>query len=148
MRSHFRSPIRPAIMGLLFLLALALGLSAAAQSHPGKTKTKVKKPYDGPTSLVIHLIGEPAGKPVVNASVYLRFREKKALLFLLHRKEPIELDLKSDNNGNASFPVLPQGKVLIQVVVPLWQTFGEYYEVKGRKQTIVIKLHRPKTHWY
>lgn len=148
MRSEVRSTIRPAMVGLLFLLALAIGLPTAAQSHPAKNANKDKKPYTGTTNLTIHLVGEPAGKPVPNASVYLRFKEKKALLFLLHRKQHVELDLKSDNKGNASFPVLPQGKVLIQVVVPQWQTFGEYYEVKGRKQTIVIKLHKPKTHWY
>lgn len=148
MRSDFRAPVRPAMIGMFLLLALALGLSAAAQSHPAKTQSKDKKVYDGTTALTIHLIGEPSGKPVPNASVYLRFREKKALLFLLHRKKHVELDLKSDNNGNASFSELPQGKVLVQIVAPRWQTFGEYYTVKGRKQTIVIKLHKPKTRWY
>ena len=99
-------------------------------------------------SLRIHVVGGDEQEPVVNASVYLRFQEKHALLFLLHKKSKVELDLKTDDKGYASFNQLPQGKVLIQVVAPTWQTFGEYFELDQDKQTIVIKIHHPKTHWY
>jgi len=141
------SPARAATIA--FLLTLAIGLPlAAAQGNGTKDKSKDKKSGDSPVSLQIHVVGGEKQEPVVNASVYLRFQEKHALLFLLHKKSKVELDLKTDDKGYASFNQLPQGKVLIQVVAPTWQTFGEYFELDQDKQTIVIKLQHPKTHWY
>jgi hypothetical protein len=130
------------------LLMLAPGSPAFAQSGGAKNKNKDKKAENLTTRLLIHGVGGDKGKAVKNASVYLRFEEKGELLFLLHRKHKVELDLKTDREGHASFPELPQGKVLIQVVAPGWQTFGEYFKLDKAKQTIQIKLHRPKTRWY
>jgi hypothetical protein len=141
------SPARAAAVA--FLLTLAIGLPlAATQGNGTKDKSKDKKSDDSPVSLRIHVVGGEKQEPVVNASVYLRFQEKHALLFLLHKKSKVELDLKTDDKGYASFNQLPQGKLLIQVVAPTWQTFGEYFELDQDKQTIVIKLQHPKTHWY
>jgi hypothetical protein len=134
--------------GIALLFAFALGLPVAAQAGGAKSKAKDKKSDDTPVSLRIHVVGGEKQEPVANASVYLRFQEKHALLFLLHKKDKVELDLKTDNEGNASFNDLPQGKLLIQIVAPGWQTFGEYYALHQDKRTIVIKLHRPKTRWY
>jgi len=143
-----QSPARA--VAVVFLLTLALGLPAAAAAQAnGKDKSKdSKKSDDTPVSLRIRVLGGEKEEPVVNASVYLRFHEKRALLFLLHKKSKVELDLKTDDKGYASFNQLPQGKLLIQVVAPGWQTFGEYYDLHEDKQTILIKLHKPKTHWY
>jgi hypothetical protein len=140
---------RPAC--LLFLLALAFSAPAVAQSAPAKEKGKGKKADDTSTTLlVIRVVGGNGKKPapVPNANVYLNFKEKKALHFLLHLNKKVELDLKTDNNGYASFPILPRGKLLIQVVAQGWTPFGEYYVLKKTRQTIQIKLQRPKTHWY
>jgi hypothetical protein len=144
------STARTAAIAFLLTLALALPAAAlAAQGSKAKDKSKdTKKSDDTPVSLRIHVVGGEKQEPVVNASVYLHFQEKQALLFLLHRKSKVELDLKTDDKGYASFNQLPQGKVLIQVVAPKWQTFGEYYELNQDKQTILIKLERPQTHWY
>jgi hypothetical protein len=143
-----RSSARAA--AIVFLLTVALGLPAAAQGAGSKDKSKADKKSDNtPVSLRIRVFGGDKQEPVVNASVYLRFQEKHTLVVpLLHKKSKVELDLKTDDKGYASFNQLPQGKLLIQVVAPGWQTFGEYYELHEDKQTIVIKLHKPKTHWY
>lgn len=145
-----RTGARPAI--LLFLLALALAVSSAAQSGSTKDKGKEKdqngKSSTTTTFLLIHVVGGEKPAAVANANVYLRFQQKSALLFLLRRNKKIELDLKTDHNGYASFPELPQGKLLIQVVAGGWKAFGEYYSLDQPKQTIEIKLERPKTHWY
>lgn len=141
-----RSSARAA--AIVFMLAVAFGLPAAAQANGSKDKSKDKKADNTPVNLRIHVVGGTKKEPVVNASVYLRFKEKRALLFLLHKKSKVELDLKTDDKGYASFNELPPGKVLIQVVAPHWQTFGQYYELHGEKQTILIKLHKPKTRWY
>lgn len=140
-RSHW-----PAV--LLFLVAVALGIPCAAQSRATKSKNQDKKGDDTTTFLLIHVVGGKKPKAVRNASVYLHLQEKSALLFLLRTHKKIELDLKTDNNGYASFPGLPQGKVLIQVVANGWKPFGEYYLVNQPKQIVQIKLRRPPMQWY
>ena len=142
----FSRGMRPAI--LVSLCALLMALSSAAQSGSKKDKTKDQKSKDPTTFLLIHVVGGKKSVPVAEASVYLHFQEKSALLFLIRRNKQVELDLKTDNTGYASFPVLPHGKVLIQVVAPGWQTFGEYYHLNQPRQTILIKVKRPTTHWY
>lgn len=142
----FSRAMRPAI--LLFLCALLMALPSAAQSGSKKNKSKDPKSNDKTTFLLIHVVGGKKDTAVAEASVYLHFQEKSALLFLLHRNKKVELDLKTDNNGYASFPILPHGKVLVQVVAPGWQTFGEYYQLSQPRQTIRIKINRPTTHWY
>jgi hypothetical protein len=136
------------LLAAVCLLILALGAPAFAQTGGSKDKSKDKKAENLTTRLLIHVVGGEEKKAVENASVYLRFEERGELLFLLHKKHKVELDLKTDREGYASFPELPQGKVLIQVVAPGWQTFGEYFKLDQAKQTIQIKLHRPKTRWY
>jgi hypothetical protein len=75
---------------------------------------------------------------VDNASVYLRFPKEKK----------VELDLKTNQEGVARSPEIPQGKVLIQIVAPGWKTYGEYHDVSESEQTIQIHLVRPTTKWY
>jgi hypothetical protein len=138
----------PVFFALLPLLFLALAVPVFAQGSSSQDKNKEKKAEDQTTKLLIHVTGGEKKEAVANASVYLRFKEKGAILYLLHRKHKVELDLKTDNEGHASFPILPRGKVLVQVVAPGWQTFGEYFELTEATQTVKIHLHRPKTRWY
>lgn len=140
--------LRAAGAAALLACSLALPLLAAQQSHPPKDAPKDKKSVPETTNLTIRVVDLSSGRPVPNASVYLRFQERKALLFLLHKHQKVELDLKTDNHGYTSFPEVPQGRLLIQVFKPEWQTFGEYYQLNLPKQTILIKLHRPQTHWF
>lgn len=133
------------------LLALALSLPALAQTGSGKDSPKAKQAksdQDRTTQLKIHVLGGDKKEPVDNASVYLKFQEPGALHFLLHHDKKVELDLKTDLRGFASFPELPRGKLLIQIVAPGWQTFGQYYTLDKDFQTIEVVLQHPKTRWY
>lgn len=141
-----RSPMAP--WAAAFVLILTVAMPGLGQNASGKGNAKEKKEEDRTTSLKIHVVGGARKEPVNNASVYLKFQEAGALHFLLHHKKKVELDLKTDLRGYASFPELPQGKLLIQIVAPGWQTFGEYYKLDKDFQTIEITLHRPKTRWY
>lgn len=136
-----------ALSALGWLLALAPVLLGAAENIAAKTQ-KDKKSDDRTTNLKIHVTGGAKGEPVAQASVYIRFQEAATLHLLTRRHRKIELDLKTDQQGMASFPDLPQGKVLIQVVADGWATYGEYYDLNQDNQTIPIKLQRPKTKWY
>lgn len=129
---------RPALGILLALLCLpVLGPSSAAQSD--KPNAPAKHADKNATSrLRIEVTGGDSNKPVADASIYLRFPKEKK----------VELDLKTNQEGIARSPEIPQGKVLIQIVAPGWKTYGEYHDATDPEQTIQIHLDRPTTHWY
>ena len=85
------------------------------------------------------------GKPVGNASVYVRFYTEGG--GLRHRDKLAELDLKTNQDGTVKVPPVPQGKILIQVIAPGWHTFGKWYDVEQDNDSIEIKL-EPPPHWY
>ncbi|MDE3108543.1 MAG: hypothetical protein KGL02_01265 [Acidobacteriota bacterium] len=84
------------------------------------------------------------GKPVGNASVYVRFYTGGGLL---HHDKLAELDLKTNQDGSVKVPPVPQGKILIQVIAKGWHTFGQWYDVDKDDESIEIKL-EPPPHWY
>ena len=75
------------------------------------------------------MTGGDANKPVSEASVYLRYaNDKKA-----------ELDLKTNQEGIARSPEIPQGKILVQIVAPGWKTYGEFHDVTENEQTVQVQ---------
>jgi hypothetical protein len=123
---------------LFLLLALVCSPRAAPPLAAQADKPAVPDKRAGTSRLRIEVTGGDTNKPVADASVYLRFPEK--------RKE--ELDLKTNQEGVARSPEIRQGKVLIQIVAPGWKTYGEYHDVTDAEQTIQIHLVRPTTRWY
>jgi hypothetical protein len=128
-----RSPRHASLALLLGLTVAVMALPFAAQSEKPATPDK-----HATSRLRIEVTGGDANKPVPDASVYLRFPEKKK----------VELDLKTNQEGIARSPEIPQGKVLIQIVVPGWKTYGEYHDVTEAEQTIQIHLVKPPIRWY
>lgn len=84
------------------------------------------------------------GKPVPNASVYVRYNKTGGFL---HKDKLAELDLKTNGEGSVKVPPVPQGSVLIQVIATGWHTYGKWYEINKDEQAIDIKL-EPPTRWY
>lgn len=93
--------------------------------------------------LEVRVLQEESGEPVAQAAVYVKFKEER----LLRRDKKLEWALKTNAEGVAAFPSIPEGKVLLQVVAKGWKTYGRYYTLSGRKQIIEVKL-RPPTKWY
>ena len=119
-------------------LGVALGLSAGARLSAQDEKAPAPPEKHGTTRLRIEVTGGDANKPVDNASVYLRFPKEKK----------VELDLKTNQEGVARSPQIPQGRVLIQIVAPGWKTYGEYHDISESEQTIQIHLVKPPIKWY
>jgi hypothetical protein len=122
---------------LLILLALPLTLALVARAQSPKEEAK-----PSPTAqLRVELTGSDK-KPIVDASVYLKYTEDKLL-----RDKKIEYNLKTNQNGVARSPQIPKGRVLIQIVSPGWKTFGQYYDITENERTIQITLERPNNRW-
>ena len=100
-------------------------------SRPGTTKLRIR-------------VTTKDGKPVGNASVYVRYYASGG--FLRHDKLA-ELDLKTNLDGSVKVPEIPQGKILIQVIAKGWHTYGKWFDVEKGEETITIHL-KPPPHWY
>lgn len=125
-------------LGLLLLAALLfLTIGARAQSGKGD-----KSDVDEPTSrLQIEVTGGDSNKPVSEASVYVKWLEGRKL----RKDKTLELNLKTNQEGVARSPEIPQGKTLIQIVAEGWKTYGMWFDVNQNEQTIQIHLTRPSS---
>jgi hypothetical protein len=117
---------------------------AQTQTPPPDKKDKDKKSSDPATiKLRIEVTGAD-GKPVGNASVYVRYNEPGGLF---HHDKLAELNFKTNQDGSVKVTDVPQGKILIQVVAKGWHTYGKWYEFNTDAETVQIKLD-PPPHWY
>jgi len=109
-------------------------------------KNKVDK-NDQPAAiqswLRIEVVGGLDKKPVQQASVYVKF----TVVHPHGKDQKFEFDFKTNDDGVARAPDIPQGKILIQIVATGWKSFGQYYDVVQDNQTIHIELERPPR-WY
>ena len=122
------------------LLAYAAGFAALTAVAPRPSPLPDKKQ----SRVRIELTGGANQKPIPNASVYLKFsKDAKS-----EKGKLIELNIKTNLEGIAQSPEIPQGKILIQIVAEGWKTYGEWHEVTQDEQTIPIHLDRPTSKWY
>ena len=126
---------------------------AASQPNPqsqsdspdkSSNANKKDKNSEPPTTRLKIEITDPNGKPVGNASVYVRFNQTGGPL---HKDKLAELNLKTNDDGSVKVPEIPQGKILIQVIAKGWHTYGKWYDIEKDEDTIEIKL-EPPPHWY
>ncbi len=129
--------------GAIAAVLLVAGFLAARPQSSDAKKSKADK--DATTKLHIFVLN-PDGKPVENASVYVRYESEGDLLHLHHGKKT-EMNFKTNQEGTCKTPDLPRRKVLIQVIASGWKTYGKYYDLDQDEQTITIKLDRPPK-WY
>ncbi|MGH9736888.1 MAG: carboxypeptidase-like regulatory domain-containing protein [Candidatus Acidiferrales bacterium] len=131
------------------LAGAALALAFGAAQPPivlanGHSQSDSKKDEAPPTTKIKIEVTDPNGKPVSQASVYVRFNESGGVF---HKDKLAELDLKTNQDGSTKVPPIPQGKIMIQVVAKGWRTFGSWYDVQIAEQTVQIKL-QARPHWY
>jgi hypothetical protein len=113
---------------VLLLTALSIESGAAA---------------DEEARLEVTITAEETGDPIPNASVYLKYAEKR----FLRKDKKIEFSSKTNDEGKAVFPPVPEGRVLVQIVARGWKTYGKYHEIEGPKHTLEVKL-QPVKRWY
>ena len=78
------------------------------------------------------------GKPIRNASVILHHVDGRG------RQGEGGLQLKTDNDGRASYAGIPYGKLRIQVIAPGFQTYGQDHDINQPQHEFIIKLKRPQ----
>ena len=126
-----------------FALIIPVPLVIARPASCG-ARSRDDKSQEAPTVKLRLRVLSDDGKPVGNASVYVRFYTAGGFM---HHDKLAELDLKTNQDGTVKVPPVPQGKILIQVIAKGWHTFGKWYDVEQAEDSIEIKLEAPP-HWY
>src|SRR5260221_6744831 len=85
-------------------------------------------------------------KPVDRASVVVKFVEGRSVV-KLGKKIMTNWELRTNQDGIAKVPKLPQGKIQVQVIAKNYQTFGQVYDVDQEEQKIEIKLNPPQAQY-
>ena len=132
-------------LSLTALLAIGMCCSVCAQAGQDPPAPK-KEQAPAPAAfnrLTVEVTGGEANKSVENASVYVKTVQEHTIL----KDKKTELNVKTNQRGIAHIPEPPVGRVLIQIVVPGWKTFGKWYEITDPNQVIKIHLERPPK-WY
>lgn len=130
--------------GFCLLAASAAG-ARRAQDAPGKSEPSKQDKPQAPEQVTIHVevtAGEK-NKPVENASVYVRYYETHKF----KSDKLIELDVKTSVAGKARVPLVPKGRILIQVVAEGWKPYGRWFDLTEDGQVFKIHLDPPH-HWY
>jgi hypothetical protein len=89
------------------------------------------------------LVLTPGGKPLDRASVIVTFVQGRAPL-KLYKKELQHWELKTNQQGIAKLPAIPQGKIKIQIIASNYQTFGDFFQVDEAEKTVTIQLKDPQ----
>ena len=117
---------------LIVSVILLLGMSFAQ---------KKKKDDTNVSSLKFSVVKATNGKPVQFAAVVLHPVDKDG------NQDSGGVNLKTDMDGNTSFPGVPYGKLRVQVIARGFQTYGEDFDINQPNQEIVIKLKPPASQY-
>lgn len=86
-----------------------------------------------------------AGRPVDRAEVIIHWNANaKHPRNSFAKNLRTQFEARTDQEGNASFPGVPQGNIRIQINAHGYQTFGQIYDVDEEEKTIEIKLNPPQ----
>jgi hypothetical protein len=116
------------LLGILMAAMCALAGSLAAEAPMSKLRIEVKSLSD---------------KPVERASVVVHFVEGRSVV-KLGKKVMTNWETRTNQEGVARIPSIPQGKVRIQVIAKGYQTFGNTFDINEEEKTIEIKLNPPQ----
>jgi hypothetical protein len=97
------------------------------------------------TNLSIQVL-TPGGRPVDRASVIVTFVKGRAKT-KLYRKEFTHWELKTNQQGIAKIPPIPQGTIKVQVIAANYQTFGDLINVDEAEKTITVQLKDPQSQY-
>ena len=94
------------------------------------------------TALLIEVKNQD-GRPIDRASVVVKFVSGRSPV-KLGRKIKTNWEVRTNQQGVAKIPPIPQGKILIQVIAKGYQTHGKTYEIEEEEKTVEVKLNPPQ----
>jgi Carboxypeptidase regulatory-like domain len=120
--------MRSLLLPTLILPALLVWAAAAIAAPMTKINISVKS---------------QGGHPVDRASVVVRFVQGHSIV-KLGKAVRTTFELRTNQDGEAKIPSIPQGKILVQVIAKGYQTFGQTFDVAEDEKTLDITLNPPQ----
>src|SRR5215471_6992306 len=99
--------------------------------------------FAAPMTKINIVVKSNTGKAVDRASVVVRFVEGHSIV-KLGKAVRTTFELRTNQEGEAGVPSIPQGKIRIQVIAKGFQTFGEVYDITDDEKTVNITLNPPQ----
>jgi hypothetical protein len=96
-----------------------------------------------PMTKINIVLKNQAGKPVDHASVVVRFVQGHSVV-KLGKAIRTTFELRSNQEGEARIPSIPQGKIRVQVIAKGYQTFGQIFDITDEEKTLEITLNPPQ----
>jgi hypothetical protein len=119
----------------LFLRTLILStvlLWAVAASAADMTKLNI-------------VVKTQGGHPIDRAEVIVRWHaDKKHPRAGFGKAVRTTFEVRTNQDGEAKIPTVPQGNILIQVNAKGFQTFGKVYEIDEEEKTVEVTLNPPQ----
>lgn len=115
---------------LAVVAALLCALVVPLRAAPPMTKIRVE-------------VKTLSGKPIDRASVVVHCDQGRSVL-KLGKQTITKWELRTNQDGVAKVPELPQGKIKIMVIAKGYQTFGETFDIAEEEKTVEIKLNPPQ----
>jgi hypothetical protein len=83
------------------------------------------------------------GNPIERAAIVVRFVEGRSKI-KLGKKIMTTWEVRTNQEGWAKIPPIPQGKIQVQVVAKGYQTYGDLVEINEEERTIEVKMNPPQ----
>ena len=84
-----------------------------------------------------------SGKPIDRASVVVKFVKGHSVI-KLGKAIRTTFELRTNQEGEANIPTIPQGNIQIQVIAKGYQTFGQVFDVQEEEKVIPITMNPPQ----
>lgn len=124
------------MMAVLVLFSTALSCPSSAWA--GKRRMRKYKAPPPMAQVVVTVLRNADGQPLQNAAVVFHAISQGD-------KNEGNMELKTDEDGKASLNIIPVGsKLLVQIIVPGYRTFGAEYDVPKNKKSITIRMRPPQ----
>jgi hypothetical protein len=119
----------------LFGLLLAAVLLPAALAQP----------ITGPMTKLTVAVHTPGGHAIDNAEVIVRWHANKKHPAERYGKEVnTTFEMRTNQEGQATMPSIPQGSILVQVNAKGYQTYGKVIDIDETEKTIEVALNPPQ----
>jgi len=99
--------------------------------------------WSAPMTKINIVVKSQGGRPVDRASVVVRFVQGHSVI-KLGKAVRTTYELRTNQDGEAKIPSIPQGKILVQVIAKGYQTFGQTFEVNEEERTLEVMLNPPQ----
>jgi hypothetical protein len=101
--------------------------------------------WAAPETKITVVVKTLAGRPVDRAEVILRWKANaKHPRASFARNIRTQFESRTSQDGNVTFPGVPQGSIQIQVNAKGYQTFGQIYDIDDEEKTVEVKLNPPQ----